>query len=325
MNANQLPLRPDGLARAIFTPAKIQLSMPHYTGVSENKNVNRFWARCLLRASLVVCDNDAMEIIPGDAVIVCGLMGSRKTTFAVEHFLLAADIKTISNIPLNADCPANTVSANLYEDAVSSGLTDRVVVWDEIGAWWATASKIQQNRLASWLATIRHKQIAVVFVCQAPEQLANTIHTLISKTVRFVNLGQRIGFFNKSSTYKIYLGAPYSWQMNSAKMSRLLIVVKSGRYTPAQKIYDCFQSVDIGSAFRKYPPSAKIKRWFFLLAAGLPVAAFMLVSKSGAFWDEVNKRELPVVVSGTAAAVSKNGRDNYACTHSGAKFDCVVW
>ena len=111
------------------------------------------------------------------------------------------------------------------------------------GAWFATAGKrVQVDSVAAWLATIRHRQVAVVFICQSPEQLERRI--LVSSPPRRLpstTSTRRLGWFQQSLV-RVHTGFRYSHELRKQKSDG---VISSGRWSPDKRQHSShFKSVD---------------------------------------------------------------------------------
>ena len=195
-----------------------------------------------------------VRIAPGEAVIICGLMGARKSAFCVDYYLSSEELKTITIIEGTENLPNNIFCEDLGWKLQSPDLDGRLVVWDEAGAYCARAGKDVIAQLCNWLATIRHRQISVIFVCQAPEQLDRRIMTLAAKTLSFVNMTQRTGL-GQSTRISCYLGYAYTHELRDP---RKLVKIWSKNYRPRAGVFGKFASVDFGDADRKHEVSWKL-------------------------------------------------------------------
>ena len=258
---------------------------------------------------------------PGDSVILCGLMGARKTAFAAEHLLLSANYQTVSNIPLTATAAApnhtHIADGDIYP--ALDGLRDCVLVWDEAGAWFATAGKVQIDNVAAWLATIRHRQVSVVFICQSPEQLERRILFLTAATVALNNLTRRLGWIQQSLV-RIHTGFRYSHELRKQKSDG---VITSGRWSPYKKTFQSFQSVDFGNAAVKTRmPSSVLYAVSSIIVIALVFGWFIL---SGNFLNFFNHDKPPPVVLSESPTPEAAEYRNLVCVASGANAPACVF
>ena len=261
-----------------------------------------------------------LVIKPGDSVILCGLMGARKTAFATEHFILSPKYKTISNVPLAAGANAPTHSFLADGDIYPAldGLRDCVLIWDEAGAWFATAGKPQLDNVAAWLATIRHRQVAVVFICQSPEQLERRILYLTAATVGLNNLSRRLGWFQQSLV-RIHTGFRYSHELRKRQSDG---IISSGRWSPKKATFQSFQSVDFGSAAVKTAMPSSVQ---YTLATLVVIFALFLWAIFTGHFLNFFQHERPAVVAAESPTPEAAQYRNLLCVASGAKAPACVF
>ena len=233
--------------------------------------VHRPW-----RARRALLDFAVITIAAGEIVVICGLMGARKSAFAVQHFLNQRE-SVLTNIPL-LDPPDHVrVVADMNPAYLSA--SNCLIIWDEAGAACCTMQRAALDRLCAWAATIRHRQISLVLVCQNSEQIDRRLLFLTSKTIRLVDISSRLGSVFPAlncSSVQCFSGYRYTHQLEgkTKKYGRLW----ARRYAPDAAVFALFNSVDFGDAVRHHQRSAlfRLMLWGFPLLFGaiIAVAAF---------------------------------------------------
>ena len=272
-------------------------------------------------------ESPVIPLRSGDCAILCGLMGARKTAFAVQHFLMSKDYATVSNIPLadGVDLPNHRILEDGAVLETLSSLENCMLVWDEAGAACATMPKPHIDRLARWLATIRHRQVSVIFICQAPEQLDKRIHLLAHWTINLVNVSSRTGF-GKFSAVKWYTAGRYTFELRKREAYG---VCKDVGWKPPNAVYECFRSVDLGTADikRRIPMKMKV-----LLGGGACLISFWTwAAFSGAMTDfffrgeevAARYRKKPSAVLSADVGESPPSLAGYICRWTGRSWKCL--
>ena len=173
-------------------------------------------SRCLHRPRFACrspLDRPVIQIAAGEIIVLCGLMGARKTAFAVQHFISQRDA-VLTNIPL-VNPPDHVQLVGDMSQGYSAA-SNCLLIWDEAGAACCTMQRAALDRLCAWAATIRHRQISVVLICQNSEQLDRRLLFLTSKTIRLTDIASRLGGFIKAlnrSSVQVFAGYRYTHQL----------------------------------------------------------------------------------------------------------------
>ena len=233
-----------------------------------------------------------VSIAAGEIIVICGLMGARKSAFAVQHFLNQRE-SVLTNIPLVNPPDHVRVVGDMSPAYLSA--SDCLIIWDEAGAACCTMQRAALDRLCAWAATIRHRQISLVLVCQNTEQLDRRLLFLTSKTLRLVDASSRLGAIIPAlncSSVQCFAGYRWTHQLEGKTKKHGRLWVR--RYAPDAAVFALFNSVDFGDAARshQHSPLFLAMLWGFPLVFGLIIAFAVLNNPFALLTDPLAQERL---------------------------------